>query len=190
MFLMLAYGRAYGRLMGQGSRPSDLLKIEKYANMAGESIVGKHASYTGTLISAIECLYWATTLDERLREDWPHKTRWYDDVAGGELMRGVRFARNRVHHQWAHAIGVDEADDGLTEEFAHLQIRWLWPLPPGRPDNEGEATYEKRLKGTYVFETLGSLQESFGAALLVMAEHGLSSGGITLPGGQPPTAGE
>lgn len=181
IFLHLAYMRAFGRLTGQGSRPTDLLKIEHYANKSGESIVGKHASYTGTLASAIECIYWATTLDEHLRAVWPHESNWYDDVVGGELMRGVRFARNRVHHQWANAIGVIDDEKDVPEDLAHVNIRWLSPLPAGRPDKEGEATYRDRLAGERVLDALGTLLVAFANSLVVLKEHGLSSGGILAP---------
>ena len=53
-----------------------------------------------------EALNWAVSLDDRLTIDWPfeeiaHGRYWCDEFRGGGLIRGLRFARNSVHHDWS-----------------------------------------------------------------------------------------
>jgi hypothetical protein len=58
-----------------------------------ESRLGHDA--TVAFLPLFEALNWAASIDERLRyPDYPE-------------LRGLRFARNRVHHQWAEALYVD-----------------------------------------------------------------------------------
>jgi hypothetical protein len=72
----------------------------------------------GTFRAFFESLNWASPIDDRIGEHWapegqPLSWKWRERVAGAELMAGVRFARNRVHHQWVDAIYFNEAG-GLT----------------------------------------------------------------------------
>jgi hypothetical protein len=79
--------------------------------------------------SLFECLAWAASLDERL--GYP--------TACPEL-RGLRFARHRVHHQWADALRFEEgADLSSPLVFPIVFFDYLWrdinELPPGRPSD-------------------------------------------------------
>ena len=69
------------------------------------------------LLPLFEALNWASTLDERLAWEAGGRRRfddrqafdwsWRDEYPEGDVVPGFRFARNRVHHQWAEALYVD-----------------------------------------------------------------------------------
>src|SRR3954452_23538848 len=63
--------------------------------------------------AAFETLNWATSIDDRIRGEWAPEGevlnwKWRGRVPGADLMAGVRFARNRVHHHWADALYYNE----------------------------------------------------------------------------------
>lgn len=74
-----------------------------------------------------EALNWVVSLDDRLTTDWPfdkitHGTYWCDEFSGGALIRGLRFARNSVHHDWS--LGLDL--DPLAKPFQQrVELLWL-----------------------------------------------------------------
>src|SRR4029077_19894529 len=83
----------------------------------------------------------ASSIDDRIRKHWtperqPLNWAWRKRVTGAELMPGVRFVRNRVHHHWADAIYFN-ASGGATfpAPFPVLFSTWRWralaDLPPG-----------------------------------------------------------
>jgi hypothetical protein len=73
-------------------------------------------------------------------------------------MRGIRFARNRVHHQWTDAVELpDSARDPPWPRTMVDEWTWSWPLPSGREDDEGEAVYRDALAGESVMVTLAEL---------------------------------
>jgi hypothetical protein len=57
-----------------------------------------------TFIAAFEALNWAVALDDRVRRQWKPDGQllgwnWRERVGhGAEIMGGVRFVRNGVHH--------------------------------------------------------------------------------------------
>jgi hypothetical protein len=92
-----------------------------------------------------EALNWAAAIDFRLQRDWPgqpsEKGRWSDAFDAGKTLRGLRFARNRVHHQWADAI-ARAADHAPRRRRVIVPARgwsgtglWTWrrTLPPESP---------------------------------------------------------
>ena len=89
-------------------------------------------------------------------------------MAAGSSARGLRYARNSVHHDWAQAID-------LAQERRHLPARksledweWVWPLPeksPGREEGLGEHEYRTRLVGQCVAVTLTELAAAFAAGV-------------------------
>jgi hypothetical protein len=85
-------------------------------------------------IPLFEALNWAASIDERM--GFP---------ALPEL-RGLRFARNRVHHQYADALWLDESGAQLPTPLPAAFFEWRWrsQLPPGRNSN-GEEDYRNRL---------------------------------------------
>lgn len=89
----------------------------------------KSTSRDATFIPLFEALNWAVSIDERLQKAWsaaptnPAKF-WSDGFAHGDTVKGVRFARNRVHHQWADALW-------LSLDSARLPSRNPRPIPFG-----------------------------------------------------------
>jgi hypothetical protein len=91
-----------------------------------------------------EALNWATSIDDRIRQHWvpegePLDWEWRERVPGGEVMPGVRFARNRVHHHWADAIVLEKAawrwrmlaelGDGVDDRGSDVYARLLEEQP-------------------------------------------------------------
>lgn len=119
--------------------------------------------------AVFEALNWASSIDDRIRGEWapegqPLDWAWRERVTGAELMPGVRFVRNRVHHHWADAIYLD--DTGLTFPltFPARFETWRWrlgkDLPPGN-DDHGEDVYAAHLEGQAVEGTLLRLGLAF-----------------------------
>jgi hypothetical protein len=113
-------------------------------------------------IPLFETLNWVVAI-----MDHPEGQHLYKD----EIVRGLRFARNRVHHDLADAleprdvpfasVQVTLASTGsrLSAPPTVLDWFWKWPdqLPEGRPDAEGEEAYRKRLAGESVGDALAHL---------------------------------
>ena len=62
-----------------------------------------------TFQSTFEILNWASALDEYVAKNWTIDGEhvgwtWRGRVDDGDLVNAIRFARNRVHHQWATAL--------------------------------------------------------------------------------------
>lgn len=112
---------------------------------------------TAAFIPLFEALNWATSIDEKLG---------FQPVPE---LRGLRFARHRVHHQWADALWLDEAGLELptTLPAAFLEWRWRNPaeLPSGR-ENRGEEDYREHLAGQATRNTLDAVWEFVEAARL------------------------
>ncbi len=91
------------------------------------------------------------------------REKWQDRVPEAAVMSGVRFARNRVHHQWADALLLV---DGIPFPipFPIPFFGWKWrpadKLPPGR-NSEGEDVYREHLQGDPAHEALVKLQAAF-----------------------------
>jgi hypothetical protein len=120
---------------------------------------------TTTYVSLFEALNWAVALDDRVGAHWvpdvePVGFEWRARLGhGAELMAGVRFARNRVHHQWCDAITVER---NLRGEFKN----WVWIAgdelpPPDKPDPNGEAVYRSELEGRPIIVCLNVLNGAF-----------------------------
>jgi hypothetical protein len=120
-----------------------------------------------------ESLNWATSIEDRIRQHWepdgaPLNWEWRQRVEGAELMSGIRFARNRVHHDWADALylraGGFTFPDSQTALDAHIAT-WRWralvDLPPG--DNmRGHELYERALEHQPVVLSLVALSLPLG----------------------------
>ncbi len=94
-----------------------------------------------------ECLAWAASIDERL--GYPTES---------PELRGLRFARHRVHHQWADALVLTEgARFPITFPTAFFEYEWrpIDDLPAGRPGDPDEAFYRSHLAGVPARTTLG-----------------------------------
>lgn len=176
----LGFAEACSRFYGSGEPIHVALAREIHSVAKGEPLqFGPSIRDLGTaaevdsFIPLFEALNWATSIEQRIEADWPDRTSargWYKLIPCGETVRSVRFARNRVHHQWADAFTISEGDRDLPRRF----VPWIWRprLPPGRPDKEGEQLYNKDLAGEQVIGALGRLAAIFGRALDHLSKEG------------------
>jgi hypothetical protein len=115
-----------------------------------------------TFIPLFETLNWAVAIEYYARKRGPK-------IDGGpkinrETLRGLRFARNRVHHQWADALEPRDVPNpsGLVTRGGRgprivgppVVVEWFWKpvvglgkAPKKHDDPDGEAAYEKHLAG-------------------------------------------
>lgn len=130
-----------------------------------------------------EALHWTVALDERIAAHWapegaPLGWEWRQRFESGFLMRGVRFVRNSVHHQWSDALTWKSPTEVTPATFdprpdafgfprpTAAGLGWVWrktvDLPKAdRPDPAGEAIYDEHLAGRPVSLTLVELQRVF-----------------------------
>jgi hypothetical protein len=121
-----------------------------------------------------EALNWTVALDDRARKHWapegkPLDWAWRKRLGhGAEVLGGVRYARNRVHHQWS---------DAMTSTFRPTEfVPWMWrpeaELPQGdEPDPRGEASYVKHLEGRPVQGCLDVANAVFYTLQILLEPH-------------------
>ncbi|MFJ1788370.1 hypothetical protein ACIOML_29200 [Streptomyces anulatus] len=118
-------------------------------------------SHSGkALVSTMEAAYWANALDLRLRDDDPSYNRLNGD--GPDLMRALRFVRNRAAHQLPLVVeptGGIRAPLTFPLTVSPIVIRWVSAasLPPADERHrspKGEALYVKWIEGREVREVL------------------------------------
>ena len=80
-------------------------------------------------------------------------------------MAGVRYARNRAHHQWADALALEEGARQYPRSYPLAYFEWVWrspsELPAGKRDDAGATLYRERLDGRAGRATLTELSEAF-----------------------------
>ncbi len=129
-----------------------------------------------------EALNWAVALDERTRAHFVPNGRpvgygWRDMIPNGEIMGGVSFARNSVHHDWSDAMEPRSGREG----------GWAWRAaddlpPPSKPQYaDNEAMYRNDMEGRPVWLILDVL----GGVFLTL-QHLLEP--YTMPRGLPSPA--
>jgi hypothetical protein len=134
-------------------------------------------------VALFEALNWAVVLDERTATIWkPHGEvlgwRWREEIRGAEMLRGVRFARNSMHHDWSEVLELTDVPHGnLLRTFKEWTWRDVDQLPArGREEPEAEQIYVEQLAGKMVRSTLVGLNAGFGL-LREMLEPALARGG-------------
>jgi hypothetical protein len=128
------------------------------------------ASEKETFLPLFEALNWAASIDLYLIEA--------GTPIENDLLRAVRFARNRVHHQWAHALARYDSPGVTMIQLATSQSRivgpppgfwWHWidldDLPASRSSSREENAYVAQLTGKRADETLEDLRLVFESAL-------------------------
>lgn len=120
------------------------------------------------VIPLFEALNWAVALDERLRKDWipdgkenPPGWDWPTRLRGEtetDIVRGVQFIRNRVHHQWADAVRLVEG----RHYYPPRESEWIWVAASDLPNAErghdnGRDDYERMVEGHPADSTLTTL---------------------------------
>lgn len=123
-------------------------------------------------IPLFEALNWAVALDERLCKDWvpdgkARQPGWdwpvrLTNEADAEAVRGIRFIRNRIHHQWADALRLVKA----RSRHPPRELEWTWvsatDLPEADPGHDrGRDGYERLLEGKAAEYTLVILVETY-----------------------------
>lgn len=122
-------------------------------------------------IPLFEALNWAVSLDDRIKEIWVpegNKLGWKWRAKAGhgaEILAGVRYARNSVHHHWADALRLeDAAGRSYPKRYPDRYFQWLWrntaDIPAPRPN--GRQVYEQELAGRPAEESLATLANAFG----------------------------
>jgi len=117
--------------------------------------------------SLFEALNWAVALDERIGTHWtpdretrdkPMGTKWRERLGWpAPVMAGVRFARNRVHHQWCDAMTAERDLRGVFKN-------WVWVAAEDLPEGgnrEGEDVYREHLQGRPIIVSLDVLTGAF-----------------------------
>lgn len=119
------------------------------------------------LKAVAEAIAWACALDEYFKQSDRAYEACRDDDRNGELMRGVRYARNRALHQFAAVVEItDGAALPMVFEAPLWEFSWrpaarLPPPTPGRDNAVQRAIYEDKLAGVPVRFTLDALQVWF-----------------------------
>jgi len=122
-----------------------------------------------TFIPLFDALGWAVAIDSRFQGAWQQARTnpakwWSDGFIHGDTVKGVRFARNRVHHHWADALETTRgAQIPRVLPFALMEWRWRAELPPGRSD-EFKEHYDQEVASHPARVTLGDLSECFADA--------------------------
>lgn len=112
-----------------------------------------------------EALNWAAAVDLRITDRWnadsPRACFWPSCYTHGDVLLGMRYVRNRVHHQWADAFDVSLSGVAMQAEGGFV---WRWlpaeHLPPGR-DNAFRDQYQRCVAGDLVTRTLQLLTACF-----------------------------
>jgi len=133
---------------------------------------------TPAFFALFEALNWAHAVDDVIAKTWSPRGKvegygWRSDpaLAGAEelpnVMSGLRYARNRVHHQWADALILEEG-----RRYPHTSPRmffsWVWrqadelPTPPdeGR-EAPGREAYTSALAGRKAQAALAEISRAF-----------------------------
>ena len=125
---------------------------------------------TQTYVALFEALNWAVVLDERTAKIWAPRGEilgwdWRGEIEGAEMLRGVRFARNSMHHDWSEVLEL-AASEHLQEGEPLPNQQWIWRevanLPRrGKDEPDAEAVYIEQLAGRLVRSTLVGLYFGF-----------------------------
>jgi hypothetical protein len=103
-----------------------------------------------------EALAWSYSIDERFDEDGQDQLREQNEL------RGLRYARNCVHHRWYQALWVDMGAEfplvlGRSKPGATSEWRWKDELARKRDDDL--QAYRDHLAGKPARLTLSALRD-------------------------------
>ena len=148
----------------------------RYGSAARPPSVGPEPTFK----PLFEALNWCVALDDRLQAWWKvnatnRDRRWCDGFRFGETVLGTRYARNRVHHQWADALWFSLSAP-LRPGGPPRGPEWRWRPSTQLPDaNKGHAwnrsQYDATLAGHPARDTLVHVQECFAEALSAGLGH-------------------
>ena len=128
---------------------------------------------TSAFLPLFEALSWASAIDQRCTKDFAPdglgdrmpRRGWEQRLTGGaDIISGVRFVRNVVHHQWAEAVQPGAGG-------------WCWraveELPSRRENSED---YRRELAGRLVAPTLLALDQTFASVARLLDSSGSIAG--------------
>ncbi len=102
----------------------------------GRFILQQH-DHDANFIALFETLNWAVSLIERINKDKDPDRAW--QYPHEDMVKGLIYARNRLHHQWADALYITPSIE-FPIQFPLAFQEWHWrplaQLPP--PDQRGQ----------------------------------------------------
>lgn len=125
-----------------------------------------------TYTALFEALNWAAAVDDRTDQDlllWKKRDEyaWRTRVHGAEIMGGIRFIQNSVHHDWSDAVQIDETGSSFPVTFPVMFFEWVWrpaedlPSPGQTQHPEAERLYREEMQGRPVRHSLHTLRQVF-----------------------------
>jgi hypothetical protein len=153
-----------------------------------------HRDPVSTYVPLFEALNWATALDERVRAHWtpdgtPIGYDWRNRILHADLMGGVIFVRNSVHHDWSEAVVL--RDHGMTFPLSFPMSftsgtgkpwQWYWRHadefpPPSKKQRAGnEQVYRNQMQGREVKHLLDVLGGVFFTLKELLEPHTIPRG--------------
>ena len=147
-----------------------------------------------TYVPLFEALNWATALDERVRAHWtpdgtPVGYDWRKRILHADLMDGVSFVRNSVHHDWSEAVVL--RDHGVTFPLSFPMSftsgtgkpwQWYWrdadelPPPSKKQRADSEQVYRDQMQGREVQHLLDVLGGVFFTLKELLEPHTIPRG--------------
>jgi len=118
-----------------------------------------------------ESLNWIASIDDRLRDKNPS---WQDQFGKkGQIIRALRFVRDRVHHQWADAVYIRPGVSVPVEIPTRLSD-WVWieasqlpvPLEEHFRNPHGKKLYQQLLEDRAVRYSLSEAEAVFEKVIL------------------------
>jgi hypothetical protein len=147
-----------------------------------------------TYVPLFEALNWAQALDERVRAHWvpngkPAGFSWRNRILHGDLMGGVSFVRNSVHHDWSEAVVL--RDHGVSFPLTFPMSftsgtgkpwQWYWrdadelPVPSKKQFADNELVYRTQMQGREVKHVLDVLGGVFFTLKELLEPHTIPRG--------------
>jgi hypothetical protein len=111
-----------------------------------------------TYVPLFEALNWAYALDDRTAKHFapegkPLGLQWRTRIPEADIMGGVRFARNSVHHQWSDALRLDTDGRQYPKAYPLVYFEWVWRSADELPESDkplhpdAERCYRDRMEG-------------------------------------------
>lgn len=112
----------------------------RYAIERLEYAASKPDNPVDTYLPLFEALNWIVALDDRIGAIWRPEGKklgdsWRAKVKHGDVIAGLDWVRNVVHHQWADALHLDPSGHGLytsqglfpsNDLFPKHDHGWVW----------------------------------------------------------------
>jgi hypothetical protein len=162
---------------------AELLEGFEFARQRFNAAAQSENAREGSL-ALFDVLNWAVVVDNFVADHWcpegrPLGLRWRGRVPGAELVPGVRYARNRLQHQYADALREDRDETPSVLPFTMTGLVWRdvdeLPAPP-QPGAEadGRRAYRQSLEGEWISHTLADLSDVFSTVGSFLGVDGLS----------------